>query len=73
MNDSWNISNIYRESILLEDAQSNKAGVVNSYVRSKVGHQIFKFKNKPENKELIDKHKNEIQPVIDNILIQLKK
>lgn len=43
MSDESLIWEIYRDNLLLEDAQSSKNTIINSYVRSKVGHQIFKF------------------------------
>ncbi len=54
-------------SVLLEDASSTKAQVLNSFVRNEVGQAIFKYKNKPENKEAIDKVKEKFTPIVDTL------
>ena len=55
-NDTIILENLY-VSILEEDAASSKAQALNFFVQNEVGREIFKYKNKPENKEIIDKAK----------------
>jgi hypothetical protein len=66
MSDSNNIWHLYKTNLLLEDAESIKAQLINSYIKSKIGYDI-RNKKSPENKELIDKYKKEIQPIIDKL------
>jgi hypothetical protein len=53
--------------IILEDANSTKAQVMNEFLKKELGHNIFKFKNKPENKEKVEEIKNKWTPIIENL------
>jgi hypothetical protein len=65
-NDTIILENLY-VSILEEDATSSKAQALNFFVQNEVGREIFKYKNKPENKEVIDKAKAKWNPVVEGL------
>ena len=60
------LENLY-VSILEEDAASSKAQALNFFVQNEVGREIFKYKNKPDNKEIIEKAKSKWNPTIDQL------
>lgn len=65
MHDQFTLEKLY--NLILEDAISTKAQALNGFVRKEVGDQIFKYKNKPENKEIITAAKEKWSKVVDKL------
>ena len=53
--------------IIEENAESNKAQALNLFIRLEVGQDVFKKKNKPENKEVIDAARTKWNPTIESL------
>ena len=51
--------------LVVEDAQSTFNQAMNMLIHNKVGNEIFKYKNKPENKEKITRARNENLSVVE--------
>jgi hypothetical protein len=60
------LEDLYNQILLNEDAASSKAQALNMLIRKEVGDDIFKYKNKPENKEIINKASINNQPIVDD-------
>jgi hypothetical protein len=54
-------------SLINEDAETTKSEIVNNLIRKELGFQVFKNKNKPENKNVIDELKFKYTPIIDQL------
>ena len=65
-NDTIILENLYI-SIIEEDAASSKAQALNFFVQNEVGREVFKYKNKPENKEVIEKAKRKWNPSVESL------
>jgi hypothetical protein len=63
--DSVILENLY--SLILEDAESTKMQAINSIIKKELGDLVFKFKNKPENAESVQKVKDIWNPVIEKL------
>jgi hypothetical protein len=69
--DSLILENLY--DLIVEDAQSSMNQAINKLVEFKVGREVFKYKNKPENKQLIDSTRNEVMPIINDFIQLIKQ
>jgi hypothetical protein len=66
--DSLILESLYDSIYLLEGVEDQKKQAENLLVSSKVGKDVWKYKNKPENQDVIQKAKEEIQPIYQELL-----
>lgn len=59
--------------LIVEDAQTTLNQAMNMLIQNKVGYEVFKYKNKPENKDKISKAKNELLPTLEKFANIIKE
>lgn len=66
--DSLILENLYQGMYLFEGVEDQQKQAENLLVAQKVGRDVWKNKNKPENQEVVQKAKEEIQPIYQKLL-----